>query len=499
MKSFYCFILSLYVVTLVACQKGEHKNLNPDVIPTPGTSTPTPAPSPSGAQQGTSQEGTKDGSTRGGGSMVGPSDGGGGDTCNGKMIESYRVDITTLEEYKTYIQPILKKLTVSDENGESSPFDLSAKLKNWYLIDCKLQDLPKKRKGLYLETYQTAIHTSREIFIDSKSYNKMSAEEKSKLLLHEMIMGFYLTKFLTVQEVCQSSNRCLGDMAKYTHWNIFKPEPYHPLNEDDHQRIRNVTAWILENKETVTPEKFVDLIKKNNFDKRFASVPRKSSDPSAFVEVDVQQLIRMLKKYQWSKTLPSFCQFDPQSYVSMSTCASEIQVSYEDYKEVSNAVLKQLKIKIKIIRQSDQKVFVRNFMLPINTNTSKIKMSLSHIGDIMQSSSWLLFSNWPWSFDKDVELKEGAESHVLLFMLNIADVNNIEIYQIISQKLIWSSFEEVEEVVNGIPSLVTYGYPVADFSQSETLFVEKDLPFSFSLFSGHKTVIRSKPKVPVKQ
>jgi hypothetical protein len=123
-----------------------------------------------------------------------PSDGGGGDTCNGKMIESYRVDITALEEYKTYIQPILNKLTVNDEKGESSPFDLSANLKNWYLIDCKLQDLPRERKGLYLETYQTAIHTSREIFIDSKSYNKMSPEEKSKLLLHEMIMGLLFNK-----------------------------------------------------------------------------------------------------------------------------------------------------------------------------------------------------------------------------------------------------------------------------------------------------------------
>jgi hypothetical protein len=101
-------------------------------------------------------------------------------------------------------------------------------------------------------------------------------------------------------------------------------------------------------------------------------------------------------------------------------------------------------------------------------------------------------------FDKDVELKEGSESDVLLFMLNTADVNNIEIYQMIIQKLIWSSFEEVEEVVNGIPSIVTYGYPVADFSRSETLFVEKDLPFSFALFSGHKTVLRSKPKLPLK-
>jgi hypothetical protein len=106
---------------------------------------------------------------------------------------------------------------------------------------------------------------------------------------------------LTVKEVCQSSNSCTGDIAKYSQWNIFKPETYHPLNEEDHQRIRNVTAWILENKETITPEKFIDLIQKNNFDKRFASVPKKSSDPAAFVEVDVQQLIRMLKKYQWSK------------------------------------------------------------------------------------------------------------------------------------------------------------------------------------------------------
>ena len=57
----------------------------------------------------------------------GPSDGGGGDTCNGKMIESFRVDITELAEYKDYVQPIMKKLVSKDGNKTTSPFVFSPK------------------------------------------------------------------------------------------------------------------------------------------------------------------------------------------------------------------------------------------------------------------------------------------------------------------------------------------------------------------------------------
>ena len=139
--------------------------------------------------------------------MQGPSDGGGGDTCNGKMIESFKIDISTLDEFKEFIQPILDKVTVKQEDKKNgTPFLLTPGFKNWYLIDCKLQDIPKERKGLYLETYQTAIHTSREIFIDSTSYNQMQKEEKAKLLLHEMIMSYYLMKYLSLQDICKMSN-----------------------------------------------------------------------------------------------------------------------------------------------------------------------------------------------------------------------------------------------------------------------------------------------------
>src|SRR5687767_13666516 len=83
----------------------------------------------------------------------GPSDGGGGDTCNGKMIESYAVNVTELPEFKASVQPILDRLVSRDGVLKNSlPFHLTPKIKNWYFVDCKLQEISRERKGLYFET-----------------------------------------------------------------------------------------------------------------------------------------------------------------------------------------------------------------------------------------------------------------------------------------------------------------------------------------------------------
>lgn len=421
--------------------------------------------------------------------MQGPSDGGGGDTCNGKMIESYKVDVTELAEFKEFIQPILEKtlLQTNDKKNES-PFLLTPKLKNWYLIDCKLQDIPKERKGLYLETYQTAIHTSREIFIDASSYNQMVKEEKAKLILHEMVMSYYLMKYLSLEELCKVANTCSGDFLKVSNWKLFRPEIYHPLNEEDHQKIRNVTAWLWSERTSLSPESFAKEIKNNDFDKRF-ELASSGTTGSKEIEVDIQSLVRMFKKYQWTHSFPQFCKYDANTNVSTSLCQTEITVEIRDYNVTPTIKTKQLYLKVKIIRDSDKKEFSQEFSYPLTDENKKVKLYMSKIGSVLSSASFALLANWP--AQNLGELNEGIKSQILFLMINFNDLENPAIYQMLYQTYVWYSFEDEIVKKDGATYKMTYGYPTLVAQDSENLFIENELPFVFGSIFKSRAFIKS--------
>ncbi len=427
-----------------------------------------------------------------GNTLQGPSDGGGGDTCNGKMIESYKVDITTLPEYKDLIQPILDKITAQDKAGgtSASPFAFTPKIKNWYIVDCKLQDIPKERKGLYLETYQTAIHTSHEVFIDATSYNGMAKEEKAKLLLHEMVMGFYLMKYLTIEDMCKISGSCPGDTTAASSWKMFRPEVYRPLNDEDHQKIRNVTAWLWSQKDALTAQNFAVMAKNNDFDKRFESSGAASE--STELEIDPQVLVRMLKKHQWSDSFPKFCQFNGS--VSQSTCKTTVVADIRDAAYGPIASIKTLYLKLTIQRQSDQRELNEEFSYPLTAKNKKIKLYISKFGSILKAAPLAIPANWPNM--SGLKTEEGLKSQMLFLLMNATDPANPEIFEIIYQTYIWYSFEDEIVERDGHKYKETYGYcnPVAD--STEFLFMENELPFVFRPTMTAKTFIRSSLVMP---
>lgn len=435
----------------------------------------------------------------------GPSDGGGGDTCNGKMIESFKVDITSKEEFKDLVLPLFEKLTIKTTKEKQTPFLLTPQNKSWYIIECKLNEIPKNRKGLYLESYQTAIQTGREIFIERDSYDKMTKEEKAKLILHESIMGFYLMKYQTLEELCKLSDSCTGEYSKVSKWKMFKPEKYSPLNEEDHQKIRNVTAWIWNEKENLTSENFAKLLQKNDFDKRFSYSP--DNNDSKEVEIEISSFIRMLKKYQWSQQFPEFCKFDKSTGISQTKCKTELivdSVTTKDFPfyETSNpeksnntevkakyTTIKQLNIQIKITRESDQKVFLGNFMHPLLGTNPKIKLYVNKLGNIVNAAPFVLLSNWPTNAKKE-DVTEGFKSQALFFMLNLTDIENPKIYNMYFQNYVWYSFEEVLTNKDGLKIKEIYGYPEFLEAESEILFDENELVFNLDSAFKSRQFIR---------
>lgn len=465
-------ILAFLVIPfLSACQKDKQ------YIPTPTSPSSPSVPASNGKEV-----------------MQGPSDGGGGDTCNGKMIESYKVDILKLEEFKDFIQPLFARTTTKEGNSSVGGLGLlSPQLKNWYIIDCKLQDIPQERKGLYLETYQMAIHTSREIFIDAKAYNKMEKEEKAKLLLHEITMSLYLIKYLTIEDLCKLSQTCSGDFSKVTKWKMFRPEAYRPLNKEDHQKIRNVTAWLWENRETLTPQTFIKLLKDNDFDKRLLNMPNEADGKNQEVEMNLSTLVRMFKKHQWAQSFPKFCQFENVNLVSLSTCHTEMTTEIRDYPVTPQAKLKQLYIKIKIIRDSDKKEFAEEFSYPLNSEDQKIKLYMTKIGSFVKAAPFVVLAKWP--NQPGMEAKEGLKSHCLFFMLSLDNPENPEIVQLLYQTYVWYSFENQLVEREGQTSKETYGYATQLPEETEDLFTENEVPFEFTNFFQGKQFIKSETTV----
>lgn len=412
----------------------------------------------------------------------GPSDGGGGDTCNGRVIESFRVDITELPEYKEFVAPVVEKTFPKDTKFANSPFLFSAKMKNWYIIDCKLQDIPKESKGLYLESFQTAIHTSREIFIDSASYSAMSKEERGRLLLHEMVMSFYLMKFSSIDDLCKISANCTPDVLILSKWKIYRPEPYRPLDAEDHQKIRSVTAWLFAQNESLDFNKFNTMLARNDFDKRFTMVGGGKSETT---EIDPQVLVRMFKKYNWSQTYPKFCSFDPATNLSQGACHTEISSAIKKHGEKYDGFF----VKIKITREKDAKILEDEFVYPLLKEDKKISMTTNRFGSVLNASVFGLTSNWPNS--PGVTLEEGMHSRMLLLMLDFTNKEDPEIFQILYTTLVWYAFEDEIVERNGAKYKETYGYTTSLSEENDTLFIENELPFSFKFSLPGKTFLKS--------
>jgi hypothetical protein len=444
-----------------ACQKSGHTSSATDQV----------APSPKPAKEGNTSE-------------SGPSDGGGGDTCNNKMIESYKVDIVLLPEYKEFVQPVIDKVT-----KDGSPLMITPFLKTWYIIDCKLKNIPPERKGLYLETYQTAIHTSREIFIDASSYKKMAQEEKGKLLLHEMVMAYYLMKYLSLEDICKMTNTCSGDTSLASKWKMYRPQPYRALNEEDHQKIRKVTAWMWSKSSEVTPEGFIKILKNNDFDNRFTKMAenKPSTQEATPVKVDVNDFLLMIKKTISLQSFPKYCHFEGNPGASKSKCSTQAEAGIKEVL-IYTSKIKHFFIKLKITRESDGKVFENEFLAPMSPD-EKFTLHFNPFGSFTQSAPIGFFSNWPSMAGS--KLKEGDRSHVLYFMVSKSDEGNLEIFQMLYQAYTWYSFEEKIVQKNDGKWKEYYGYNAFLPNESEDLNFESEQSFIFKAILPEKTFIMS--------
>jgi len=115
-------------------------------------------------------------------------DGGGGNTLNGKPIESYVGDVTKYASYKKMIVPLLEKIDRKVPNF-SGEMKRTITDKIWYFVPVRLNRLPNKITGIQFPSDQTIVQTEKAVWVDKVRFDALVEREQGILELHELVMG----------------------------------------------------------------------------------------------------------------------------------------------------------------------------------------------------------------------------------------------------------------------------------------------------------------------
>jgi hypothetical protein len=183
---------------------------------------------------------------------MGTTDGGGGNGTQNKMYEAYAVDPQTLPAYQKYIAPGFDRIDremLRDSKASESPIQWKnlIKTKTWYFVPLEISAISKEVLGVSFskdETQQIAVQTSKEVWIDSRAFDRMSLYDQAILLTHETVMSFYFLKYQSFTEMCTSfaqASKHQFSCEEYRPLDEFYPHKVpQPLNFQDYQNIRNV-------------------------------------------------------------------------------------------------------------------------------------------------------------------------------------------------------------------------------------------------------------------
>lgn len=217
--------------------------------------------------------------------VMGTGDGGGGNAINFRMLESYKIDPTSL--------PAAKELQKLIDLGASRMVN-GFKFKNWYLAPINLNKVPKDVLGISFSDssyQQIAIQTKEAVWIDESLFNQMTILEQATLLTHELVMAVYLTRFYDVDETLKmlKASGPLHDRSVLNYLNkILKSEPVRSLNANDYEEIRNMTAWLMNHKDSATNEILLNEFSSRDY---FKHIEAPSQEPAKEIEKRVFSLM----------------------------------------------------------------------------------------------------------------------------------------------------------------------------------------------------------------
>jgi len=207
-----------------------------------GQSTSSSPQAPSNSQdRSTPQAGTPSPST-----AQGTADSGGGNTFQGKPLESYKVQVQELDAYKKFIVPIVNSESLKGTRiGNAIKSIVENKI--WYLIPSELKQLPSEKIGSAVGSEQAALQDFKQVWINSLIFEKMKNSEQATLIVHEIMMGLKLLKMDSARNECTAHKGMPSDDLQDCYNQLDKPRGKpSDLTESDYAQVRNSTALIIE-------------------------------------------------------------------------------------------------------------------------------------------------------------------------------------------------------------------------------------------------------------
>lgn len=198
-----------------------------------------------------------------GGELGTSSNGGGGNTINGKPVESYMKSIEELFEYKKFILPVFRKLS-----GESTDVMIvylrwAVQTKPWYFVPVKLDTLSQAQIGLPFnpgQVDQVARNTKDAVYIDVNEYEALAPKDRARLLLHEMVMSARFLMKQTPKDQCLALSRsrdigiCKNEEIIATGVDsVVNESERNVLTGPEHEHVRLMTNFLMDTK-IFTPE-----------------------------------------------------------------------------------------------------------------------------------------------------------------------------------------------------------------------------------------------------
>ncbi len=416
----------------------------------------------------------------------GPGDGGGGDTYNGKLIESFKTDITKLDEYKKHIEPILAK--ISPGRSVKEIFTLRDMIepnnKRWFFVDCKLQDVPKAKKGLYMDSFQTAFQNGQEVFVDANSYAKMDSENRAQLLLHEMLMGLYLKNSISTFELCKLESvrgKCrdgkLETLSATILLTTHKKETLVAaekviLDETAHQNIRALVDWTWSNRRQLTEKSFTKKAYDFKFSNWFTEIAM-TPNGSASEMLDLADVVRGFKKYSLAKKNLVECGFSKQDKKFKEKC--EIKLNFERVKIDNEFSTVTLRFSGKRISDGKQFLFeIGKVSLP-----SKEANVLRHNLTETESGATLRFIKDSPSITKGKLPAVGHLTEILSVNFVNESTDELSLSSVSLDTYRWYSFEKIMSKKGNInfTEVVGYNSPANELSEVFSAGTEADKNF----------------------
>lgn len=227
---------------------------------------------------------------------IGGGDAGGGNLFAGRPLEDYQININNSIELKEAFRQVGNILL--NENGATSILKHIVENKSWYVIPAELPRLSGKDIGVEFNVEQGALQDFSEIWISGSEFSNMTSDQKTKLLVHEILMGFAIFKNESFVKQCSVLNR--EDCTQYSS-SQDRMRLSLSLSADDYKAIRNAVNIITQSAASIDNDQTrkelqMRLFSNGNFDSYFYSLSDMGAPTKYFSAQDVEFILKAQEK-----------------------------------------------------------------------------------------------------------------------------------------------------------------------------------------------------------